>query len=66
MESDERLLSVGEVASWLGMSTPWIYKECGKGTLPFLRIGQALRFDPGEIRAYLESRRNLKGGGDGN
>ena len=60
MESNERLLTVGEVASWLGMSTPWIYKECEKGTLPFLRLGQAIRFNREEIKQYLDERKNLK------
>ncbi len=59
MESNDHLLSVGEVASWLGMSTPWIYKQCEKGTLPFLRLGQAIRFDPEDIKRYLASRKNL-------
>lgn len=60
MESSERLLTVGEVASWLGMSTPWVYKEVEKGSLPFLRLGQAIRFDPGEIKAYLTSRKGFR------
>jgi excisionase family DNA binding protein len=60
MESNDRLLSVGEVASWLGMSTPWIYKECEKGKLPFLRLGQAIRFDREQIKQYLGERKNLK------
>ena len=60
MESNDRLLSVGEVASWLGMSTPWIYKECEKGTFPFLRLGQAIRFDREQIKQYLDERKNLK------
>lgn len=66
MEGNDRLLSVREVASWLGMSTPWIYKECEKGALPFLRLGQAIRFDRKEIERYLQTRSNLKAGKDGN
>jgi excisionase family DNA binding protein len=60
MESNERLMTVGEVASWLGMSTPWIYKQCEGGSIPFVRLGEAIRFDPEEIRVYLDKRRNLK------
>jgi excisionase family DNA binding protein len=59
MESSERLMTVGEVASWLGMSTPGIYKQCEKGSLPFHRIGEAIRFDRTEIEIYLASRKNL-------
>ena len=59
MESNGRLLSVREVAEWLSMSTPWVYKACECGTLPYHRIGEAIRFDPEEIKTYLESRRNF-------
>ena len=62
MESNDRLLTVKELASRLAMSVPWIYKACEHGALPYHRIGEAIRFDPGEIKAYLETRRNLKGG----
>jgi len=62
MESNDRLLSVREVAEWLSISTPWVYKAVERGDLPYLRIGQAIRFDPEEIKRYLETRRNLKGG----
>jgi excisionase family DNA binding protein len=61
MESSEQLLTVQQVAKWLGMSVPWIYKATERGDLPYLRIGQAIRYDPGAIRSYLETRRNLKG-----
>jgi len=53
------LLSVSQLATWLGMSVPWVYKAVEKGIIPFLRIGEAIRFDAEEIRAYLESRRDL-------
>ena len=65
MES-EHLLTPKEVSKWLSMSLPWVYKACEHGNLPFHRIGQAIRFDPGAIKAYLETRRNLKGGKNGN
>lgn len=54
------LLSVSQLATWLGMSVPWVYKAVEKGIIPFLRIGEAIRFDAEEIRAYLESRQHLR------
>jgi excisionase family DNA binding protein len=66
MEGNERLLTVKELAGRLAMSVPWVYKACEHGTLPYHRIGEAIRFDPEEIKTYLQSRRNLKGGKDGN
>jgi excisionase family DNA binding protein len=56
----ESLLTPQEVATWLKMSRVWVYKQAEKGLLPFHRVGDAVRFDPGEIRAYLESRKGLK------
>jgi len=66
MESNEHLLTPKEVSKWLSMSLPWIYKATERGDLPYLRIGQAIRYDPEAIKAYLQTRRNLKGGKDGN
>lgn len=56
----ESLLTPQELATWLKMSRVWVYKQAEKGLLPFHRVGDAIRFDPEEIRAYLESRRGLK------
>lgn len=56
----ESLLTPQELANWLKMSRIWVYKQAEKGLLPFHRVGDAIRFDPEEIKAYLESRKNLK------
>jgi len=56
----EPLLTPKEVASWLKMSRVWVYKQAEKGMLPFHRVGDAIRFDPEEIRNYLDERRDLK------
>ncbi len=58
----ESLLTPKEVAAWLKMSLVWVYKQTEKGLLPFHRVGEAIRFDPGEIRAYLNNRKDLKKG----
>lgn len=58
----ESLLTPQELATWLKMSRVWVYKQAEKGLLPFHRVGDAIRFDPEEIRSYLESRRGLKRG----
>lgn len=59
MESNEYLLTVRQLAKWLNMSLPWIYKASERGDLPFHRIGNAVRFNRMEIEAYLASRKNL-------
>ncbi len=57
------LLNPQQIADLLGMSRIWVYKQAEKGLLPFYRVGDAIRFDPEEIEAYLESKRGLKRGG---
>ena len=56
----ESLLTPQELATWLKMSRVWVYKQAERGLIPFHRVGEAIRFDPIEIRAYLESCRSLK------
>ena len=56
----EPLLTPKEVAAWLNMSLVWVYKQIEKGLLPFHRVGEAIRFDPREIRNYLNNRKDLK------
>jgi excisionase family DNA binding protein len=55
----ESFLTAQQVAAWLNMSLVWVYKAAEKGLLPFHRVGEAMRFDPNEIRSYLNKRRNL-------
>jgi excisionase family DNA binding protein len=56
----EPLLTPKELANWLRMSMVWVYKQAEKGALPFHRVGDSIRFDPEEIRAYLKDRKDLK------
>lgn len=58
--TSEPLLTPQEVATWLKMSRIWVYKQAEKGLLPFHRVGDAIRFDPEEIRAYLNERKGIK------
>lgn len=56
----EPLLTPQELATWLNMSRVWVYKQAEKGLIPFHRVGEAIRFNPLEIQAYLDARRSLK------
>lgn len=47
------LLSVRTAAARLGVSTATVYKLCGAGTLPHVRIGNAIRVDPGALAAFV-------------
>ena len=51
-----RLMSVQEVAAVLGVSTATVYKLAHEGDLPHVRIGNAIRVEPGDLRAWLEER----------
>lgn len=52
-----RLLSVNEVAYFLGVSRDSVYRLVRKGVLPYVRVGDRLRFRPVEIDAYLTRER---------
>ena len=53
----ERLLTVREVASRLGVSPALVYKLCQRNPLRSLRIGATLRFRPQAISEYLSGTR---------
>jgi excisionase family DNA binding protein len=48
----EPLWTWREVADYLRASRSWVYKAADAGTLPSLRIGGLLRFDPAMVRAF--------------
>ena len=54
---DEDLWDVRRASKHLGMSTHWTYRAVAAGTLPHRKIGAAVRFVPGEIRAWLDNQR---------
>lgn len=56
----EPLWKVTEVARFLSMSPQWVYKQAELGALPCARFGASIRFEPAEIRRYLE--RQKRGG----
>ncbi len=52
----EPLWTAVEVARFLSMSPQWVYKHAELGTLPCVRLGAALRFQPTAIRRYVDQR----------
>jgi excisionase family DNA binding protein len=53
------LLSINEVAELLGISRPTVYALIRRGELVPIRVGERIRFDPADIRAYLERNREI-------
>lgn len=52
----EALWTVADVARFLSMSRQWVYKHAELGSLPCVRFGASLRFQPSEVRRYVEQR----------
>jgi hypothetical protein len=48
----DSLWDAHDVAAFLKASRSWVYQRAEAGTLPCLRIGGLLRFDPDAIRAF--------------
>ena len=56
----EKLLSVEEVAEFLGVPVNTLYQWRHKGTGPSaFRVGRFLRYDPVVLRAWLDDHRDL-------
>lgn len=48
----EPLWTAGDVATYLQVSTSWVYMHAEAETIPSVRIGGLRRFHPEAIRAY--------------
>jgi excisionase family DNA binding protein len=48
----ESLWDANDVAAYVKASRSWVYMKAEDGTLPSLRIGGLLRFEPGTVRAF--------------
>lgn len=47
------LLSIAEVADWLGVDVRHVRRLVQERRIPFIKWGHLLRFDPDEIEAWL-------------
>jgi len=57
---DDQLLTVQDAARFLNVSVSWIYEHTRDGAedrLPFVKLGKYLRFDRGDLRAYVDAKR---------
>ena len=55
----DRLWTVADVADYLQLSTSWVYKRTAEGTLPCIRLGASVRFDPEAIAEYASAQRGV-------
>lgn len=54
--SNERLLTVEEVAEQLNVCTSYIYRLTHLKRIPYIRLGKYVRFKPADIDRWIESR----------
>jgi excisionase family DNA binding protein len=56
---DEPLWTVAEVAAFLNVSRSFVYQACAGKTMPHVRVGTALRFDPVTLRAWVRGEHSM-------
>jgi len=59
----EQLLTIRDVATWLGVSKGWVYDHTTRKRpfLPCIRLGEMTRFRRDDIRKFIEEHTNDKG-----
>jgi excisionase family DNA binding protein len=55
--SIQPLWNVLQACEFLGISRNGLYIACRAGRIPHYKVGGSIRFDPDELRAWLESTR---------
>ncbi len=59
----DRLMTVEEVADFLGVPVATLYQWRHKGTGPVaFRVGRFLRYDPSDVRVWLEAHAGVSHG----
>ena len=56
----EQLLTINDVGRVLGISRGSVYALIRSGELVPIRVGERARFDPADVREYLERRREAE------
>ena len=54
---EKGLLSVDELAAYLGVSRWSVYQWISQRRVPYVKIGRLVRFDKVEIRGWVDGRR---------
>jgi len=52
-----QLWNAARAAEYLGVSTSWVYHRSAEGSIPCVRFGHALRFDPLALAAWTRGER---------
>lgn len=51
------MVDIHALAKELNVSESWIYFQVAQKKIPCVRLGRSIRFDPGEIHKWLETKR---------
>ncbi|UCE02545.1 MAG: helix-turn-helix domain-containing protein [Candidatus Latescibacterota bacterium] len=57
MAGKQRLLTVSEVAQFLGVHAKTVYVWARRGLLPCIRLGRSIRFVPDDILRWISARK---------
>jgi excisionase family DNA binding protein len=60
-EEKKGLLVAAVTARRLGLSVPHVYTLAAAGTLPSIKFGKAVRFDPADVERFIREHRRGKG-----
>lgn len=52
------LWTVQDIMRVLGVKKSWVYERTASGELPHIRLGAYIRFDPEDVRRYIQSKKN--------
>lgn len=52
-----KLLSTKEAAEFLGLKLPTLYKYSSQKSIPFVKIGTRVLFDPDDLNAWIEKKK---------
>ncbi|MFT4025004.1 MAG: helix-turn-helix domain-containing protein, partial [Flavihumibacter sp.] len=56
-ENDKTIMSVKQVAHFLGLDANVIYGRCSKGDIPYFKIGKQYRFKKTEILKWVKEQK---------
>lgn len=59
-QQTETLWTVEDVAAYLRAKPKWVYELAGRGTLPSLKLGGLLRFNPEDVKRWATSPRRRR------
>ncbi len=56
---EEKLITIKELANFLGVKNSWLRSKIFKNEIPYVKIGHHIRFRPEDIKSFIQ--KNIKG-----